>query len=41
MIKAMLLSRPVDWLVRLALRIRQAQLKAVGLSDVEAMSKRD
>jgi hypothetical protein len=34
--RRLLLSAPVDWLVRLALDIRSEQLAACGLNDVEA-----
>lgn len=37
----LLLSRPLDALVRLALRVRAAQVAAVWPSDAEATSKRD
>ena len=38
-----LMSRPVDWLVRLALRIRERQVDLVwaGISAAEAKSVRD
>lgn len=36
-----LICRPVDWMVRFALRIRGAQLRAIGLSDAAATSMHD
>ena len=35
MIKIVLLSRPVEWLVRLAQRIRQLQFEVAGFSDAD------
>jgi len=37
--KAILLSAPLDWLTRIALRVRAAQIEATGAFDVEAKSK--
>lgn len=39
MYRAFLLSPITDWFVRLAIRVRVAQLQAVGLSDAGATYK--